>query len=305
MTGVSSRMVVLGESLIDIVERDGRTSAMPGGSPLNVAVGLARLGHDTTFITEFGNDDHGELVAQHLDGSGVTTIRGSDRSSSTSTATAHLAADGSATYEFDVNWTLGQETTAKAGRNPALVHAGSLGAVLAPGRATVEAFLRSSPASTARTFDPNVRPSLLVDSESAAAFILRCAALCDVVKLSDEDAEWLFPGTALEEVVVRLATGQTSLVAITCGADDALLRAGRETIAVPAFDVEVVDTIGAGDAFMAGLIDAWTPKRRSPVTLEALIHIGTQAAACAALTVQRAGAMPPTHTEVDEFLAGR
>ena len=127
------RALVVGEALIDVVRAaDGTSDEHPGGSPANVALGLARLGRQVDLLTWFGQDAHGDLLRGHLGGNGVTISPGSDSADHTSVATATLDADGAASYDFDLSWHVPERWTAPV-TPPAVVHTGSIAAVLEPG----------------------------------------------------------------------------------------------------------------------------------------------------------------------------
>jgi fructokinase len=298
MTETNNHIVVIGEALIDIVTRPNGEERVPGGSPLNVAVGLCKLNHPTILVTDYGDDADGALLTQHLGSAGVDVLRPVPPQPVTSTAHATIAADGSATYGFNMPWELTTETFNAVESTPSLVHTGSIGALLQPGSAAVETYFSTTPLGVARTFDPNIRAALLPDHAEAQAAVQHLAALSDVVKLSDEDAAWIFPGASEEAVARTLLTARTSLVAITRGSDPAILASELATVLIPAHRVDVIDTIGAGDAFMAGLIDAWLQATDTTLDAAALDRLGEHAALCAALTVQRAGAVPPTRSEL-------
>ena len=153
-----TRALVIGESLIDVVQRpDGSTEEYVGGSPANVAVGLARLGHDVTFATLLGDDERGARIAEHLAGEGISLVEGNVApiGSSTSVATSTLDSTGAAAYSFDLAWEL-----------PALppldglahVHTGSIAATLEPGASAVLAAIQSARPGATISYDPNLRP---------------------------------------------------------------------------------------------------------------------------------------------------
>ncbi|MCU1477093.1 MAG: ribokinase [Subtercola sp.] len=294
-------VIVIGEALIDIVvDREGSTEH-PGGSPMNVAIGLGRLGNDVHFVTRIGNDARGAELKHHADQSGVTFFPGSIVDEATSTATARLDEAGAARYEFDICWSLDF-----VDRLPpiALVHTGSIAAFVSPGATDVRRLLADTSESTIVTFDPNIRPSLLrspVEERRTAEDLM---SLSNVVKLSDEDAQWLYPGCALSDVLDHIRSLGPALAIITKGESGAILASGRAIVDLPGRSVRVADTIGAGDSFMSAVIHALlrllrentspeTIRDGSALTLAALTKIGTFAIECAALTVSRVGADPP------------
>jgi fructokinase len=272
---------------------------------MNVAIGLARLGRDTQLLTRLGRDARGLSVLTHLEASGVRLVEGSVQPVSTATAAATLAPDGSASYEFDLRWELGEATLPAA---PLAVHTGSIAAVLEPGATAVEQVLRGFRDRATTSYDPNCRPILMGEASAVRPRIEALVAHSDVVKLSDEDAAWLAPGEPAEELAARWLESGPSVVVLTHGGAGmvGLCRAGR--VAVPAPAVQVADTVGAGDSAMAALLDGlWThgllggPARAAlagvrPEVLESVIAHAVRAAA---ITVSRPGADPPTRSELD------
>lgn len=301
------RVLVVGEALIDVVRgRDGSVAEHVGGSPANVALGLGRLGRGVDLLTWIGRDPRGRRIVEHLAASGAAVVPGSDGAERTSVAVAHLADDGGATYEFDLTWQVPASWTAPAGA-PLAVHTGSIGAVLAPGGADVARILAAHRASATITYDPNLRPSLMPPPEVTRPVVEALVAIADVVKLSDEDLAWLAPEDPLG-LAERWAQAGPALVVVTRGGEGALAWTARgERIDVPPVRVPVADTVGAGDSFMAGLIDGlWSagllgPDARSDLhavgagTVRALLE---RCARIAAITVSRPGADPPTAAEL-------
>src|SRR3954464_3333634 len=194
-------VLVVGEALVDILVRaDGAETEHPGGSPLNVAIGLSRLGRDTHLLTRIGQDERGHSVLSHLASSGVRLVEGSVLPVTTATAAATLAPDGSATYEFDLQWELGEATLPPA---PVAVHTGSIAAVLQPGASAVERVVHDHRHESTISYDPNARPLLMGDAADVRGRVEDLVAVSDVVKVSDEDAGWLCPDESAEEVATR------------------------------------------------------------------------------------------------------
>jgi fructokinase len=182
---------------------------------------------------------------------------------------------------------------------------GSIGAFLEPGATTLEEWLRLREPRTLVTFDPNIRPALLTDRGAAVARFERLAAMSDVVKLSDEDADWLYPGLSPTQVGEKVLGLGARLAALTLGGSGALLHAGEVSVELAAPAVTVRDTVGAGDTFMAALIHRVlaAPELLQSPTSSTLAAAGSYAVAAAALTVQRVGADLPTAAEVLETIA--
>lgn len=295
-------VLVVGESLVDVVTRAvGEESRRAGGSPFNVAIGVARLGIATRLATQMGVDADGELLRQALIDSSVDLLTLAPQPARTATAKATIAADGSASYEFDVSWDpaeLPDPTGFEA------VHVGSIGATLSPGADRVTALVADAAAAGIPvTFDPNVRLGSQDDVAELRRRYDAIALRATVIKMSDEDAAALFPGHQLDDLVTQLAA-LGPLVAVTRGGEGAMIGSGGNLVEVAAAEIGVVDTIGAGDSFMAALIAglsalSW-PHKLSSDQLESL---GALASGAAAITCMRPGADPPQRSELQELFA--
>ena len=291
-----TRGLVIGESLIDIVE-DGTEHV--GGSPLNVAVGLGRLGRDVDFLTRIADDPHGRRIADYLKAAGVQLISDGQKADRTATAQLTVGADGSAEYEFDLDWQLSGTPPVAP---PLFVHTGSIAAVQEPGCLAVAALVDTYRLSATITFDPNVRPSLIADRDLARERIEHLVERSDIVKVSEEDLHWLDPRRPPERVAQTWLMLGPSIVAVTMSDRGATAVCAAGEVRVPAQPVQVVDTVGAGDAFMVGLIDAlWGrgllgAQRRGELAglnVDGLTAALEEASDAAALTVGRAGADLP------------
>ena len=297
-TSHRSRMLVLGESLVDITLGGGNGSVRPGGSPLNVAVGLTRLSVSTTLMTQFADDEHGDLVRAHLAASGVDVVRlGSP--GKTASATARLSSDGQASYSFDLRWDPPPQSLPDGYE---VLHVGSLGATVAPGADVVARVVRqANEGGVAVSVDPNVRPAMTPDVDDLRRRVGELLDYADVVKLSDEDAQMLWPGRstdrALDEV---LAIGTAGLAVLTRGGAGAVLATNSARAQVAPPPVSVVDTIGAGDSFMSALLAALCERGgvRAALSQADLVAIGGFACRAAAVTCSRAGADPPWRAEL-------
>ncbi|OBB97643.1 carbohydrate kinase [Mycobacterium sp. 852002-30065_SCH5024008] len=244
-----TRGLVIGESLIDIVDGDEHV----GGSPLNVAVGLARLSRDVDFLTHIADDPYGRRIVDYVKTAGAQLVPGSISAIRTPTAVATLAEDGSADYVFDLDWRLSGTPEV---RPPLFVHTGSIAAVRVPGCLAVAALIETYRVSATVTFDPNVRPSLIDDPAVARARIARLVELSDVVKVSDEDLRWIDPDHEPEQTARSWLASGPAIVAVTMGARGSLAVCSAGEARAAARPVRVVDTVGAGDAFAVGLLDA-------------------------------------------------
>ena len=300
-------MLVVGESLVDIVRSDeGADREYPGGSAANVAVALARLGRPVRFATSFAEDDHGKLVRAHLDEAGVSLAGDPNAVDRTSTAVATIAADGSASYQFDLDWRL--RGADGIGQGAIAVHTCSLGAVLRPGADDVLELVTRLRQTATVTYDVNARPAITGNGAETVGAVERMVAVSDIVKASDEDLAALYPGRELAEVADELRAKGARAVVVTRGPDGAVWFGQRGTVVVGSVPVAVADTIGAGDTFGAALIDAlWTHDLLGSARRGALGQIGPDvvrkvlghAVKAAAVTVSRPGADPPYRSELD------
>jgi fructokinase len=293
-------ILVVGEALTDVVISDGHSREHPGGSPMNVSFGLGRLTVPVVFATRLGADDRGRAIEHHLRGAGVEIEPGLVEGRTTSSATVTLDSSGAADYDFDVEWSLdaGDLDLQRFDH----VHFGSIGAFLEPGAATVREILASITGSASISYDPNIRPQFLHDHAEAVAATERHVASSDIVKASDEDIAWLYPGSDLREIATRWLESGPSLVIVTSGSGGSIVVTRADTFEIPSRTVEVADTIGAGDSFMAGLVDglathgmlgaANRPALRQ-IDLAMIAEIVERATLCASITVSRFGANPP------------
>ena len=295
-------VLVVGESLIDLVRRpDGTESTHPGGSPMNVAVGLARLGVDVWFQTAVGADPFGAQIRDHLTANRVAFSEAeSVIDSPTGVARADLDDNGAASYTFDITWSPRQLAIGEAGS----LHVGSIATILEPGADATLELVRSVSGAVVVTFDPNIRPTITPDVYAVRRRVEDLVACAHLVKASDDDVSFLYPGVPLARVAAQWQMLGARTVVITRGAAGCIGWAGGTVVELPAPPVKVADTIGAGDSFMAGLIAgmkqhdlAQEPERlAAPGVLSELLRF---AAACAAVTVSRYGADPP---HLDEML---
>ncbi|AXE37410.1 carbohydrate kinase family protein [Acidipropionibacterium virtanenii] len=298
--------LVIGEALIDVVHKGGTVSEHPGGSPMNVAIGLARLGRDVELATWYGDDERGDVIEAHLAADKVGLADIVRNAARTSTATATVTEDGKATYVFDLDWSLPRVDL------PAdcpVLHTGSLGATIEPGVDVVRSAVIDARPSATITYDPNIRPDLQPDPAAAREVVEGFVRLADVVKASDEDLAYLGEGADAEEVLAGWLDLGPKLLVMTCGGDGVIARtASGLEVHLPAKKVTVADTVGAGDSFMAGLIDGlWSAGllgadnrdalgRITAPQLEAVLE---RCALIAGITVSRDGANPPTLAELE------
>jgi fructokinase len=309
----------MGEILIDFlpIEEGGRTAGFmmhPGGSPFNVAVGLARLGRPAAFASRCSSDLFGRFLRQYAQSEGIDT-RFLLPSEAPSTLAFVAMEDGEPAYAFYGEGTadalLGpDEVPADLFEETAILDFGSISLLRGTTPAAVLSTAERLKGKALLAFDPNVRPGLVRDEPAYRSLLGRLFGLADVVKISAADLAWLWPDRAPEQAAAGLLTIGPALVAVTRGSRGVLALRGSESWEVPSFQVEVADTVGAGDAFSAGMLASL--QERGAVTrpaLEALPRHDIEAvlrfaSATSALTCARPGSDPPTKPEVEAFLAG-
>jgi fructokinase len=293
-------VLVVGESLIDIVQRpDGTTVEHAGGSAANVAVALARLGRPVQFLTAYGEDAHGVALARHLNQSAVGLAGDPHSLDRTATAVATIGPDGSAAYTFDIEWRLNPLPDV----SPIGVHACSIGAVLEPGADDVRRLLEKLRPHATVSYDVNARPAVTGAGPEVVRAVEEVAALADLVKASDEDLGVLYPGEPVEQVVERILGLGPSGVVVTRGRHGATWYGAGSRVDVHAVETDVADTIGAGDTFGAGMLDALWDLDELGGRLNGLAHdeaefVLRHAASAAAIAVSRPGADPPYRHEL-------
>jgi fructokinase len=306
---VPERVLVVGEVLVDVVRTPGGTvTEHVGGSPANVAVGLARLGHPVALATVVGDDERGRRCLAHLEAGGVAVTPASRRAGPTSVADATLDRTGAATYEFDLRWDLAPVRLAPGIGH---LHSGSIATTLEPGEREVTAAFRAAAGRATVSYDPNVRPTIMGGAGPVRARVEQLVALSDVVKCSDEDLAFLYPTRAVEDVMAAWAALGPALVVVTRGPSGAVVRtsATGEVTRVPTAAGVVVDTVGAGDSFMAGLLSGLLDagllggpeagRRLAGARPAAVAPAVARALATSAVTVGRAGPYAPTREEVE------
>jgi fructokinase len=324
-------IVVAGEVLVDLVVRpDGNVDARLGGGPYNTARTLARLGAATTFFGGLADDRFGRLLRGALDAEGVAIGVPAPSAAPTTLALVDLDHAGVASYAFyltgtaaadlrypdlaasfdrilaaalDTTGAAAAEAGAGVGASRGVaVHVGALGLVMEPiGSAVERLVLADVPPDALVMLDPNCRPGAIADRPAYLGRIGRIAARADVVKASVDDLAYLYPGSSPAEAAESLLAGGSALVLVTDGPRPARAFLPGLVLAVEVPAVEVVDTIGAGDAFGGGFLAWWSSNglTRSDLNRPPLVRAAVQAAAAvSAATCGRAGADPPTRADL-------
>lgn len=250
-----AQALVVGEALVDIMrDSHGGQQSLPGGSPANVALGLARLGSTVALLTSLSGDANGKLVHSHLRQSGVSVLASMPSSGCTATATATIGSSGEAAYSFDIDWIVDPALLGNV-PSPRLVHTGSIATHLTPGAEQVLDLFSTFDDRTIKSFDPNIRPMLMDSREAARARVEAFLTASTVVKASEDDLHWLYPGRSAESILEQWLASGPRMVMLTRGADGAIAGTAFGVWAqVRGRRVPVADTIGAGDSFMAAVL---------------------------------------------------
>ncbi len=307
-----------GDALIDFLpvkSVDGRDAIVPavGGSCLNIAVGMARLGTPAGFVGGISTDLFGRMIADHASASQVD-LRYATRSEHQTTLAFVRTVAGEPQYAFYDEGTATRNWIYRRGSIPfdqiEAVHVGSTTLVDAKGAAQALAMLEDARGSTTVSFDPNCRPKLVKDKARYIEQMDMFVAAADIVRMSDVDFEFLYGGSDYAGRAKSFIEAGASLVVVTRGIKGALAwhkEAGMVEVQAPA--VNVVDTIGAGDSFQAALLFALRAIRR--IGAESLAHTDSDelrrvlsfASDCAAFTCGRAGSDPPRQADVGAGLS--
>jgi fructokinase len=304
-------IVVGGEALVDLVADGDLLRPVPGGGPFNTAIALGRLGLPVAYLGTLSRDDYGSILAGLLVDAGVemSLVRRSE--APTPLAIVHRHDDGANTFTFYLTGTsfadLPPDAVPALPENVVALHVGTLGLAVDPPAAAYEALLEREVGRTTIVLDPNVRPAVFGDQGRYRERFERLAGLASVVKLSDGDAAWIYPGLEADDVLQRVLALGPRLVAITTGPEGAIAASAVGHARVVAVPVDVEDTVGAGDSFGAALLAALVERdalNPDSVLDDALLERALVFASnAAAITCTRVGAVPPSRAEVDAWLA--
>ena len=297
-------IVVCGEALIDLVpSADGRQRGTPGGGPFTTARALARLGVPTQFLGRLSTDAFGRQLRDLLAQDGADLSLTSFGPEPTSMAMADVDGDGHAAYRFAVDGTSAPNLTAQMVPAPLApdvkaLHVGTLGLVFEPVATTIDGLVEREHRNRLVMVDPNIRTAAVPNRSR----LDRIIAQSTIVKASDADVSWLYPGLDLQSAARALLSRGPALVVVTLGSDGAFGVSADTQVRVAAPSVRVIDTIGAGDAFGAGLL-AWLSDHDR---LDRDLHLDRDelhaalefACLVASITCTRAGANPPWRSEL-------
>jgi fructokinase len=305
-------IVTGGEALVDLVDDGGALRPVAGGGPFNVAIAFGRLDVSVGFLGSISRDAYGQMLSRQLVAAGVDTslVRWSD--APTPSAVVHTQHDGRNEYTFELARTSLVDFTPDD--LPALPHeawavyVGTLALAIDPPAAAYEALVDREAGRRQIIFDPNVRPAIFGGVASYRARFERLVQLAHVVKLSEDDAAWIYPRLPQEDVVELILGFGPRIVAVTRGGRGAVAASAAAVVDVAGMPVDVVDTVGAGDSFgaalVAALVDegAFGPRATRTADAAVLNRAVSYAVAASAITCTRAGAVPPSRDEIDAQL---
>lgn len=304
-------VISLGESLIDFVSTESLSfDGFPGGSPYNTAIAISRLNTECHFLGRISNDLFGQQLIDYLEKNSVATdliIKTDDK---TTLSFVRKQDDGQAHYAFfandtaDRNWTDEELKSISIPDDARIMHFGSISISQEPCGSRLTSFLNNMAGKILLSFDPNIRPSLVEDRD---LYMHRFKTLCgisEVVKLSDEDLEWLYPGLDTSEALEEILKLGPSVLALTEGSKGAVLLTEKHKVRIPIQKQKVCDTIGAGDTFHGAFLDylykkGWLSRESlKNLTKRELEDLGSYANKAAGLNCMKPGADPPSEIEM-------
>lgn len=311
--GKAPVIICCGEALIDMLPRqlpDGSDVFLPvpGGAVFNTAIALGRLGENAGFISGVSTDMFGQQLVAFLEESGVDA-RLCVRSANPTTLALVKLSDGQAEYSFVDENTAGRmidpASVPDVPEHTKALHFGAISLISEPCGSAYEELHRRNRDTTVLSLDPNIRPGFVADEQGYRARLERMIATSDIVKVSEEDLEWLEPGRTFDSIAREWIASGVAVVILTMGADGARALTASLDVSVPGQNVSVIDTVGAGDTFNAGLLASLRASgvlRKSALgsldrqTLQSALIFASRVAA---VTVSRAGANPPWKEELE------
>jgi fructokinase len=300
-------IVVAGEALVDLIlHPDGRLDAVPGGGPFNTARTIGRLGVAVAFLGRLSTDRFGGFMSAALAEDGVDLRWASLTEAPTTLAVAEVDEAGAATYRFHLAETSApgltlEDALAVLRSEPTAIHVGTLGLVVEPMATSLAALVGRVDRSTLVMVDPNCRPRVIADRDAYLARLRGVIARADVVKVSADDLSYLAPDATPREAARSLLADGAGVILVTDGARAVTVLSKGFAFDLPVPAVEVVDTVGSGDAFGGGFLARWTERGlgrgdlADPAALEDAVGLGIEVAS---LTAQRPGADPPRRADL-------
>ena len=306
-----------GEALIDFVPFSGENAyrPCPGGSIYNIAVGLGRLEIPVSFFSKISKDFFGDILLEYLVENDVETNYCPRSSASTTLAFVSLSndeADDEPQYAFYATNSADRSLTESElpphiSRNVEALHFGSISLAMEPGATSLETLMRRESGNRIISLDPNIRPSLIHDRDAYRQRFKQWVKLIDIIKLSQADLSWIYPDEDIEQITEHWFNEGVSLCILTLGSVGAKgFISGRKPVFVPAPKVEVADTVGAGDAFLAATLAylhksgfLYSKEKLQKVSSEQLSDCLTYANRAAMINCMREGANPPYIHELE------
>jgi fructokinase len=300
---MSKEIWVCGEALIDLIPQDHQKIAIVGGGPANTAKALARLGFDSYFIDGISSDAFGQMIKSELahDGVNLKYVHWSDKQTCTADVTLDkvgvgsyvFTIDGTATFDFTDEWL---PDPIKA--SPAALQIGTLATIVEPGCSVLFEWAKKVSQICPVIFDPNVRSSVLPDRKIYIEQVEKWNSISTVIKVSEDDLAWLFPEQDQIGIAEKWLAAGAKLVVITKGSYGIIGVTNSDVVSVPGVKVDVVDTVGAGDTVGAIIVEAIVEKGVDALQGEVLRQVLVRATKAAGITCSRAGANPPTRSEI-------
>ncbi|QDG76745.1 carbohydrate kinase [Labrenzia sp. PHM005] len=307
--------LVCGEALFDLFGSDtGKDSlnfdARIGGSPLNVAMGLARMGEDTAFFGGISKDALGEKLAQKLKDEGISDRYVLRTDHLTTLSLVQQSPDGQPAYTFyGVNAAdrmVFEKDLPEFETSPAFIHIGSYTALTDPVASALKSLILREHARSIISFDPNIRPTVVADMELWRKNTQAIVPHSDVIKVSDEDLDLIAPGEPVDAIAKDWLAEGAKLVVVTRGKDGASAFTAQSEANVPGVPVNVIDTVGAGDTFQAALLSGLNTlgvsgrQNLSDLSSSHLTRLMTFCTRAAAITCSRRGADLPTMADLEK-----
>ncbi len=305
-------IISLGEALIDFISQEKLNfSGFPGGSPFNTSIAVARQGIPCQFLGRMSRDLFGRQLTQYLKDNKVGTDLIIETDDATTLSFVQKQADGSAQYAFFANgtadrfWTEEDLKSIVLPKEAKILHFGSISFSQEPCGTVLSRFLQEKASHLLLSFDPNIRPSLVPDRAIYMERFHKICKICSVIKLSDEDLEWLFPDKTIEQALSLLMDEGIALIALTEGKAGARLITKKQSIVSPLYDLPVADTVGAGDTFHGAILtflhrkQIFTRQEVENLSESDLRELGDFANKAAGINCHRSGANPPTDREMN------
>jgi fructokinase len=300
---LSDQVWVVGEVLIDLIPDGVERKAVVGGGPANTAKALAKLGIETQFIDGISSDKYGQMALKELHKDNVKLDFAHFSDKPTCLAIVSLDSSGSASYEFVIEETATFDFTPSwlpdpVSNKPSLLHIGTLVTAIEPAASILHRWASDLAKVAPIVFDPNIRPAVMGNRQEYVKQVEQWIDIATVVKVSDDDINWLYPDKSIDDVANAWLAKGAELVVVTFGDKGLTAFSEQEKISVPAQKVIVADTVGAGDTVGAILVEAMIESGLENLHGEVLKKMLDRAAKAAAITVSRTGAVPPTKDEI-------